>query len=378
MKAVIFNIHDVALLLLAIECGMLAILLLFMRRGGITTRRLLLALFLVLNALAALDALIFWGEEVRYRVFDVFPDIFFLFGLAVFLEGPVLYWFTRSMVARNFSFSPADALHLLPAVAAPVFLYFAYYRHPGHVQRDLILNFQIFQVPYFNLFVTAQKIIVIVYGVICLLRLAGYGIMLKNNYSNDRVDFEWLQLLVGGFLAVWTWVFMVHLVGMHTDTGAGDLMGILGIYLLLVLVNVLLFYSLIRPEVLASLGTEAERRGGDPVNPENIDRIRAVMETGKLFLNPRLTLEEFSEHVDLPPRLVSSVINRCLNQNFHEFVNRYRVEEAKRLLGDPAYGRRSILDVAVMAGFNSKAAFNRFFSKFAGITPTQYRQKHPS
>src|SRR5687767_3432681 len=133
MKTVVFNIHDVALLLLAAECGMLAILLLVHRK--VTVSRLLLALFLFLTGLVALDNLIFWGEQVRYRMFDLAPGVFFLFGMAVFLEGPVLYWFTRSMVGRDFSFSPADALHILPAAAAPLYLYFAYHRHPLDVKR---------------------------------------------------------------------------------------------------------------------------------------------------------------------------------------------------------------------------------------------------
>ncbi len=377
MKAFVFNIHDVALLLLALECGLLAILLSL--RRGVTVSRLLLALFLFSNALIALDALIFWGGEVRYRMFDVSPGLFFLFGIAVFLEGPVLYWFTKSVTRRDFSFRPADALHLLPVAAAPFYLYFAYYRHPLHMQRELVLEFRIFQVPdtYFNLFVTTQKMVVIIYGVMCLLQLAGYSIMLKNNYSNDRTDFRWLQLLIGGFLFTWTWIFVVHVVGMHGYAPGYiiDMMGIVSIYLILVLINVLLVYGFIRPEILAGLGLGGEHGGGDSINREYIERIRAVIGAEKLFLNPRLTLEEFSEHVNLPPRLVSSAINRCLGQNFHEFVNRYRVEEAKRILGEPAYRQHPILDVAIMAGFNSKATFNRFFYKFAGLTPSQYRQK---
>jgi AraC-like DNA-binding protein len=79
--------------------------------------------------------------------------------------------------------------------------------------------------------------------------------------------------------------------------------------------------------------------------------------------------------VNLPPRLVSSAINRWLHQNFHEFVNRHRVEEAKRILAESAYRQQSILDVAIMAGFDSEAGLNRFFNEYAGISPGQYRAK---
>jgi hypothetical protein len=249
MKSVVFNIHDVALLLLAAECAMLTIFLLVHRR--VTISPLLLALFAFLNGLIALDNLIFWGVEVRRQMFDAFPGMFFLLGLAVFLQGPVLYWFIRSMVGRDFSFRPADTLHLLPAIAAPVYLYFIYYSQPEDIQRALVLDFQIFQAPYFNVFVTAQKLIVIIYGTVCLLRFTGHGKVLRSHYLNDGADFAWLRMLIVYFLSVWIWIFLAHLVGMYAGGGLSDLMGILGNYLLLLLVNILLFYILVHPEVLA-------------------------------------------------------------------------------------------------------------------------------
>jgi hypothetical protein len=251
MKSVVFNIHDVALLLLAAECAMLAIFLLIHRR--VTISPLLLALFAFLNGLIALDTLIFWGAEVRRQMFDAFPDMFFLLGLAVFLQGPVLYWFTRSMVGRDFSFRLPDTLHLLPAIAAPVYLYFVYYGQPEEIQRALVLDFQIFQTPFFNAFVTAQRIIVIIYGIACLLLLKAYGKILKSDHLNDGADFAWLRLLIVCFLYAWTWIFLAHLVGMFVGGVLSDLMGILGNYLFLVLINVLLFYVLVHPGVLAKL-----------------------------------------------------------------------------------------------------------------------------
>jgi AraC-like DNA-binding protein len=364
------------LLLVICGCCMLAALFL-LRRDSRSVSHYLLALFLVLNALAAFDTLIFWGDEVRNRVFDISPNIFFLFAFAIFLEGPVLFWYVRSLTHKHSSFRPVDVLHLIPALAVPVYLYLIYYRYPLDTKRELILDFHILgaQGAYFTMFLTVQKVWVIIYGVLCLLQVSGYGIMLKNNFSNERTDLAWLRLLSGGFLLVWIWIFAAHLVGLHTSGGAiSDIMGISGNYLLLILVSTLLCYSVVHPEVLENFGADGEQ--GKQIDPEYIERIRSVMETEKLFLNPRLTLEEFSEHTQLPPRMVSTIINRCLNQNFQEFVNRYRVEEAKQILSEPNNGLLPILDVAIMAGFNSKTTFNRFFNKFSGFTPSQYREKH--
>jgi AraC-like DNA-binding protein len=53
-------------------------------------------------------------------------------------------------------------------------------------------------------------------------------------------------------------------------------------------------------------------------------------------------------------------------------VNRYRVEEMKRLMADPEKRKLTLLALALEAGFNSKAAFNNAFRKQAGTTPSRY------
>lgn len=380
MKAVIFNIHDVALLLIAGECSILALLFLA-HRSARPLSHLLLAVFLILNVLIAIDTLIYWGEAIRYRVFDILPNLFFLFGFAYFLEGPALYWYTRSMIYKDFSFRRVDVLHLLPAVAAQAYLYFAYHRYPASVQSDLVLSFQIFSTTggYHDIFVTAQRSVVVVYGAVCLFQLFRYRTLLKDSYSSiEKIDFVWLHLLTGGFLLTWIWSLVTHVFGLYWPGDTSDIMGIIGNYATFILINILTFYTLMYSGVFEGISQDARHSRSedqDPVDPDHVDRILAAMETKKLFLNPRLTLDEFAGHVKLPPRRVSSAIKRRLGRNFLEFVNSYRVEQAKRILADPANSGDAVLDIASKSGFNSKATFNRFFKKFVGVTPTEYRRR---
>ena len=75
---------------------------------------------------------------------------------------------------------------------------------------------------------------------------------------------------------------------------------------------------------------------------------------------------------------LSQLLNENLNQKFYDFVNGYRVEEAKRALFDPANDHLTILAVALEAGFSSKSAFNAAFKKFAGTTPSDFRKQRPA
>jgi AraC-like DNA-binding protein len=203
---------------------------------------------------------------------------------------------------------------------------------------------------------------------------------LEDNYSNlEKIDFTWLRLLTGGFLVVWGWLLVTHVVGIYMPLNISDTMGVFSTYLIFILINILAFYSFIYSNAFEGVNAEDwyhyKPTDREAITPEHAERIRKEMQAGKFFLNPRLTLEDFAKNISLPPRLVSSVLNRYIHQTFHEFVNRYRVEEAKIILCKQAYKALPVFDVALKAGFNSKTAFNRFFKKFAGVTPSQHREK---
>ena len=76
----------------------------------------------------------------------------------------------------------------------------------------------------------------------------------------------------------------------------------------------------------------------------------------------------------MPARDLSQALNGVLGVSFSDFVNGYRVDEAKRLLRDPARQDDTILAVLYDAGFNSKSAFNRVFKLRTGETPSSYRR----
>ncbi|HMW50308.1 MAG TPA: helix-turn-helix transcriptional regulator, partial [Cellvibrionaceae bacterium] len=103
-------------------------------------------------------------------------------------------------------------------------------------------------------------------------------------------------------------------------------------------------------------------------------RIQGLMLEQQPHLNSQITLERFAALLGEPPRPVSVAINRCFKQNFQEFINCFRIEEAKRRLQDPLLADCTVVEIAHQAGFNSKATFNRLFKQQVGVTPSAYRQ----
>jgi AraC-like DNA-binding protein len=76
------------------------------------------------------------------------------------------------------------------------------------------------------------------------------------------------------------------------------------------------------------------------------------------------------------PRDLSMIINRHFGANFYTFINSYRIDEAKRMLKDPAKIDITITEIYLAVGFNSKSVFYTFFKKLEGMTPTKYRQQN--
>ncbi|MCX7711781.1 MAG: AraC family transcriptional regulator [Clostridia bacterium] len=57
--------------------------------------------------------------------------------------------------------------------------------------------------------------------------------------------------------------------------------------------------------------------------------------------------------------------------NLVDYINKLRIEEAKRLL---LHSGETIMDLAINLGYNSDRTFNRFFKKYEGITPGEFRK----
>ena len=90
-------------------------------------------------------------------------------------------------------------------------------------------------------------------------------------------------------------------------------------------------------------------------------------------MNADITLEGLAGDIGVSGRVLSVTLNQHFQMNFYEFVNRYRIEDVKRLLAEEP--SKSITEIFYEVGFNSKSVFNTFFRKCEGMTPSAYRKQ---
>lgn len=90
-----------------------------------------------------------------------------------------------------------------------------------------------------------------------------------------------------------------------------------------------------------------------------------------IYLEADLSLHKLAEEIDVKPHNLSQVINQYHQKHFHDFINMYRIEEAKKLLLETSL---KIEAVAFDSGFNSISTFNVAFKKETGLTPSKFRK----
>lgn len=113
--------------------------------------------------------------------------------------------------------------------------------------------------------------------------------------------------------------------------------------------------------------------------PETVEqvlpRLLQLMEKEKVYLKADLNLKSLAQRLNVHYNYLSQIINEHLNQGFNDFINSYRIEEAKKKLLDPAEDNKTILDIAYDTGFYSKSVFNTAFKKFTGMTPSEFKKE---
>jgi AraC-like DNA-binding protein len=105
------------------------------------------------------------------------------------------------------------------------------------------------------------------------------------------------------------------------------------------------------------------------------DRLLELMRRDKAYRQENLTIGLLARKLDLPEYRLRRIINQQLGyRNFNAFVNDLRIEDACRVLADPAQERLPILTLALDLGYGSPGPFNRAFRARTGQTPTEYRR----
>jgi AraC-like DNA-binding protein len=136
------------------------------------------------------------------------------------------------------------------------------------------------------------------------------------------------------------------------------------------------FLALLLARAPALLWLARSRYAGSDLDAHSAARLaekaRARVDSGRLWADPRMSLQVLAERCASRPRDLSQAINQTYGIGFPGWINGFRLDEARRLL---ASGDRRVADIAYDVGFNSLSSFNAAFKDRTGLTPTAWRKK---
>jgi AraC-like DNA-binding protein len=312
--------------------------------------------------LCSIELLNVWAMSLQYHNnTNAFP--FWLFGSYLIL--PCSFWvFLMYNTDPNFRFRRKHLLLFLPALLEMLTEFTAFY-----LRRNTGLSIPFLKSPVWFAFTELLPVVWMV-GV-----LIQYAFLLRklSKQANQNLAHLYRQV---SFLIVFSVLTVLWIADgiLHFQVYA-IIESILGMFLF-VMGYMVYFQPDFFETTSATKSKSAEELFTAYDDEDSLLRLRNLLDRDKLYLKPRLTVDEVAEKLNLPGRYVSYLINKKLKSNFNTFVNGYRVREVLERLADPKESHKTIVGIALDSGFNSKSSFNQIFKTIKGQTPSEYISKN--
>lgn len=335
------------------------------------SNKILAALLIVLSVSIVHSVFIAGNLDTPYRIKEPF----------ILLVGPLLLFYFRECTGLR-TLKRSDVLHFIPFV-----LFFL-----------VFLSMLVFsQSPRYNEFLHKNSVVltiamwtlgIVQYGFYwgTVLRLFHKHMLnIESEFSNtEGKTLSWMKSFVHVFgLCVCSLVITIP-IAVHS--GNYSLVITIANCALSITIFILGYEGLFQEEVFSNttklqpLTVEPSTKPDINSIQKNVDEVKKFvpgllkyLEEKKPYLNEGLTLSELAKQVGMTRNQLSSVINNGIGDSFYTLINKYRVEEAKRLIANPKNANFTILSLAFEAGFPSKSSFHNTFKKLTGITPAEYR-----
>ncbi len=351
------------------QAALLALALLRTKRGNLVSNRLLSAFAATIGLAIAATCLTKLQSNTLYTLGKINQPI-------SFLGAPLLFLYVKSLWSDKPSFRKIELLHFVPAIICAAYFvpFYLSLNSPSHN----VLVARYYGPTWFT--IRAASLIVQLFTYLVLI-VSGFVAYKRDNSVNGGVTAK-IRFLLLAFTGLWL-IGLVHYIlsvvsVTYYRTAQTDL--IVPVCLTAIIYAVA-YLGLREPSTLTVTNVDARvanrKYTKSTLTAERADdyvkRLFTVMENERPYTDGKLTLPKLAKRMSISSHHLSQILNERVKQNFFDFVNSYRIEEAKRKLVEPATKHYSILGIAEEVGFNSKSAFNNAFKKHTNMTPTEFK-----
>jgi AraC-like DNA-binding protein len=307
-----------------------------------------------------------------------------------YLVPPLAYLYVRSVLYNESKFEKKDFLHLVPFLIIAfnyIPIYFSSYNERLEVVKLVIHSYDKNYLIQDGFFSENIQILRPIQSLVYL--VLQWKILIDFKKKNITTSFKEHTLMILKWLKKFNYcisftnlTFLIFVIGVANSLANKQPLNEVVLYAAIPISISLLYlssYLIINPHVLAGLpyiGKELKNKPKSFIKEVNYDleiaTIKSYFEVQKPFLQPSLTIGQLSLSLDLSPKVVSFIINQCLNQNFNDFVNSYRVASLIESMQQGGLQNYTIQALALQAGFANKTSCMNAFKKVHNCTPSQY------
>lgn len=335
----------------------------------------------------------------------------FLFNIALvasplYLIGPMIYWYVRSVLTDNYHLQRRDGWHLLP-MAIYFISAFSYTFVPWHEKvqtaRTIVENaafLEVYQITILSKILTpafeflTRPVLALGYTFWSLALFINYLIKRKGSavFSKQHFMKKWLFLLLG-FLIVLEIsqilliikAFEMHFSEFFFTLNVMRILSVTGLVGLLIspFFFPAILYGLPRyPASIVPLsagkmdayqGPCESHKKANHFESAYIHYIHqkadSCMREQQPYLQPDFNLTHLSAHTQIPIHHLSYYFREEKKQHFNEYRNEWRINYAKNLITEGKAHEYTLETIGLQSGFPSRNAFLITFKKVEGITP---------
>ncbi|OJV19132.1 MAG: hypothetical protein BGO21_20725 [Dyadobacter sp. 50-39] len=348
---------------------------LLLNNKSVTRSRANLFLSILLIALSfSIAHILFAGDIINH----ISAKVYTLGDPTFFLIAPLLWFYTKELTGGRVQVRWKMILHFLPFLLIIILslslqsinAQHAFIQFLDHHNKLINIVFWIVLVAQFSFYLSAIRRKWIIYRQ-----------LIRQEVSNkEHVDISWISFIMIVFLLINLFFLFNLFVAIHFENNAWLAKTTALIFSLTVFA--LGYKGILQKEIFkndAELIPDAVNEAPSQTvtskpDQELIKRLLDHMQERKSYLDPELTLSQLAKDLNIGRSQLSQLINDGIGDNFYDFINKYRVEQVKKLMTDPRVKHFSMLGIALEAGFKSKSTFNLIFKRFTGLTPTEYRK----
>jgi AraC-like DNA-binding protein len=336
-----------------------------------------------------------WYDNQPYRDF-----MFYMPFQQLFFIGPLIYFYTQSLLNPSFRLTKSNFLHLLPGILYLVYsvviwvydqlILQDYYFYADGMDKD-------FEEWY-------QKLGLLSMIIYFILSIRYYNVYKKLMFQvvsyADSVLFKWIRNYLIAFLVMLLLPILFEIIGYFYP----EMKSYQGSWWFYLFFSIVMYYIAItgysnptnatipfkvslfdkNPILLLDSNTSDEVESVIDIAHETFEetnspeislwksKIENLIQEEQLYQNPELTLTDLAKKLETNASVISKTINQGFQMNFNDCINNYRIEAVKNSFSNGEHKKTTLLGIAYDCGFNSKATFNRAFKKNTGKTPKEF------